>query len=106
MPQNSGLAAAVIAKGGSAVRCGLFNGYDMATSAGLAKAVETFRKLRPRRLLCSPPCSADSVLQNLNQNNSDLWKKLKEKRRVARRIRMNIKVLIEEALKAGDTHIE
>lgn len=54
-PWDSPLSAAVVEAGGQAFRMGIHNGYDLATKAGLTKALETLRQLRPRYLHVSPP---------------------------------------------------
>ena len=66
-PENSSLGGAVEAQGGTVVRCGLFNGFDMATATGVRRAIHLLRRVRPRRLVLSPPCTADCAIQNLNQ---------------------------------------
>eukprot|EP00959_Pyramimonas_sp_CCMP1952_P246687 5155883-Pyramimonas_sp.AAC.1 len=45
-PETSALGQTVLSQGGPVVRCGLFNGYDMATT-GLRRAVHLLRRTRP-----------------------------------------------------------
>ena len=63
-PWDSTLSKAVEEAGGKAYRMGLHNGYDLMTRAGLRKAVETLKKLRPRYVHISPPCYPWTIMNN------------------------------------------
>ncbi|CAK0809564.1 unnamed protein product [Prorocentrum cordatum] len=105
-PSESSLGKAVEAQHGRVIRCGLFNGYDMGTATGVRRAMHLLRLARPRRLVLSPPCTADCPIQNLNQKTENQRKQLSNKIRQARRIQRGCLALYEEAKKIVDCHIE
>ncbi|CAK0817744.1 unnamed protein product, partial [Prorocentrum cordatum] len=105
-PNESSLGKAVEAQHGQVIRCGLFNGYDMGTATGVRRAIHLLRMARPRRLVFSPPCTADCPFQNLNQKTEAQRKQLSDKIRQARRIQRGCLALNEEAKKIVDCHIE
>lgn len=55
-PWDSPLAAAVERQGGTVMRLGLHNGYDMSTGRGLLDALTVVRRVPPRSVHMSPPC--------------------------------------------------
>ncbi|CAK0837902.1 unnamed protein product, partial [Prorocentrum cordatum] len=105
-PEDSSLSKAVQDQGGKVFRCGLFNGIDMGTATGLRRALHLLRRLRPRRLVLSPPCTADCPIQNLNQKTAQQKATYLAKVRKARRIQRNCKSLWEDSKKIHDCHTE
>ncbi|CAK0818384.1 unnamed protein product, partial [Prorocentrum cordatum] len=105
-PEDSSLSKAVQDQGGKVFRCGLFNGIDMGTATGLRRALHLLRRLRPRRLVLSPPCTADCPIQNLNQKTDQQKATYLAKVRKARRIQRNCKSLWEDSKKIHDCHTE
>ncbi|CAK0899034.1 unnamed protein product, partial [Prorocentrum cordatum] len=105
-PEDSSLSKAVQNQGGKVFRCGLFNGIDMGTATGLRRALHLLRRLRPRRLVLSPPCTADCPIQNLNQKTAQQKATYLAKVRKARRIQRNCKSLWEDSKKIHDCHTE
>ena len=106
-PKDSNLSQAVMSGGGTARRVGLFNGYDLATRTGLQRVLHLCRSEKPRRVVFSPPCGADSSIQELNMLTPEGVRKVNEKRRKSRKIRANIRVVIEWLLRdSKDTHID
>ncbi|CAK0885021.1 unnamed protein product [Prorocentrum cordatum] len=105
-PENSILGAAVQAQGGTVVRCGLFNGFDMASATGVRRAMHLLRRVRPRRLILGPPCTADCAPQNLNQKTKQQRDELTKKARRAWRIQRGCQSLYDEAKKLTDCHTD
>lgn len=79
-PWDSPLCQAVRELGGTAVALGIHNGFDLGTMQGFRKALEVIRKLRPRYVHVSPPCTLWSSFQNCAQRD-DYQKFLFEKAR-------------------------
>ena len=94
-PWDSPLSQAVLDLGGSAMRLGVHNGFDLGTRAGLTKALQVVRKLRPRYAHFSPPCDPWTSMNNANQNTIDQVLRLEEKRRVSRRLLKNCRTIME-----------
>lgn len=87
--------AAVERAGGTAVRIGLHNGYDLSTKAGYHKAAHLVRTLKPKYLHCSPPCFPFSIMQNANQRTQEQVKRLEEKKGLVRKILKHCCSLLE-----------
>ena len=68
---------------------GVHNGYDLSTSLGLRRAMALVRDTKPKYLHVSPPCGPWSSLQNANQGNPNLVKRLHEQRLRSRRLLKN-----------------
>lgn len=98
-PWDSPLSAAVERLGGSAMRVGLHNNFDMSTSGGLRKVLDLLRKVKPRYLHISPPCFPFSIMQNANQRDDDQKQRLHEKRQKGRRILKNCRTVLEVQIK-------
>ena len=79
-PWDSPLAAAVERQGGTVLRLGLHNGYDMSTRRGLLGALAVVRRVRPRYVHMSPPCFPFSVMQNANQRTPEQIEALERKK--------------------------
>ena len=94
-PWDSPLGVEVEKLGGSVMRLGVHNGYDLSTKEGFRRAAKVLRELRPRHVHFSPPCFPWSIMQNLNQRTSEQIKALGEKQRVGRRV-------LENLLKLGE----
>ncbi|CAK0904869.1 unnamed protein product, partial [Prorocentrum cordatum] len=77
-PPKSRLSQAVIDLGGAAFRAGVHNGFDMATKIGVRRFALWIRQHRPRRIVMSPPCTADCQLQNWNQKTPEALKRTRE----------------------------
>ena len=108
-PWDSPLSQAVIDLGGTAMRLGVHNGFDLGTRAGLTKALQVLRKLRPRYAHFSPPCDPWSSINNANQKTVEQTLRLEEKRRISRRLLKNCRTLMEVQVKelqgdAGGEH--
>lgn len=108
-PWDSPLSQAVIDLGGKAMRLGVHNGFDLGTRAGLTKALQVLRKLRPRYAHFSPPCDPWSSINNANQKTAEQIFKLEEKRRSSRRLLKNCRTILEVQVKelqgdAGGEH--
>ena len=79
----------------------------MSTQAGLEKARELRRKLRPRDLWASVPCGPWSTIQNLNQKTEKQRQELQKKREKSLRIIRNTITLIKDQVEdGGDAHWE
>lgn len=84
-PWDSPLVTEFQRMGGTGVRTGLHNGFDLSTKSGLRRAVVELRRLRPRLLWCSPPCTDWSAVTNA-QSQPHQRERLMERRRKSRRI--------------------
>ena len=100
-PSDSPLSAAVASAGGTSERIGLHNGYNMATSTGFNRAMNTLKACRPRKLWISTPCGPNSPLQNANQRTDQQIRDLMHKRRVSKRIIANCLEIAKEQLRQG-----
>ena len=79
----------------------------MSTKAGLEKARELRRKLRPRDLWASVPCGPWSTIQNFNQKTTNQRLELQKKRARSLRIIKNTLILIKDQVEdGGDAHWE
>ena len=94
-PWHSPLGEAVEQAGGSIFRMGLHNGFDLATRAGLVKALAALRKMRPRYLHVSPPCYPWTSVNHTNQKDPNQIRKLQEKQSHGRLILRNCLKLIQ-----------
>ena len=94
-PWDSPLSAMVVRYGGSAMRLGVHNGFDLSTKGGFHRAVQELREHRPRKVHFSPPCFPWSRMQNLNQRTPAQCAQLEEKRNRSRRILRNLERLCE-----------
>ena len=103
---DSELAAAVERRNGTAIRIGLFNGFDLATKTGLNRAIHMVRDHRPRRIVASPPCTAGTQIQNMNQKTEKQKEHLRQAKRRTKRIMENLEILFQIALKNPGTHID
>ena len=91
----------------SVCRISAWNGCNMSTQAGLEKARELRRKLRPRDLWGIVPCGPWSALQNLNQKTEKQRQELQKKRAQSFRIIRNTLILIKDQVEdGGDAHWE
>eukprot|EP00969_Alexandrium_andersonii_P151903 6717329-Alexandrium_andersonii.AAC.1 len=61
--------------GGTAERCHLANGYDLATADGFNRCCDLVKTKRPKMAWASPPCSAFSAIQNLNARKDKAYQK-------------------------------
>ena len=95
-PAGSTLSQQVIDDGGTAERIGMHNGYDLATSTGRRRFQMTHRRLKPRHLWTSPPCTAFSQMQRLNEDKPGCKEKLIKQRARARRIYITIRDAVRE----------
>ena len=50
--------------GGTGMRLGVFNGYNLLSDAGLQRVLEAIRRHRPKVLWVSMPCGATSPIQH------------------------------------------
>ena len=73
---------------------GIHNGYDLSTKAGLAKAMTTLRRLRPRYVHVSPPCNPWSPLRN-GASTPEQKQHLAQQRNEGRKILRNCLRLIQ-----------
>ena len=64
---ESTLSKCVLDHGSVAYRVGLSNKMDLTTHAGLERASEFARLVRPRWIWVSRPCGPTSPIQNINQ---------------------------------------
>ena len=94
-PWDSPLSEAVERAGGKAFRIGLHNGYDLATKAGLVKALATLREIRPRYVHVSPPCFPFSSLSHTNRRNPKQVQDLERKQEHGRLILKNCYKIIQ-----------
>ena len=79
----------------------------MSTQAGLDKARELRRQLRPRDLWASVPCGPWSTIQNINQKTEKQRQELQKKRAKSLRIIRNTLILIKDQVEdGGDAHWE
>ena len=85
----------------SASTCALWCGHDLSTSEGLAVIVEQIKTLRPRHTWISPPCSAFSPFQNINQRCPSQIQDLKAKRAHATRILENVIEVVKVCIQLG-----
>ena len=69
--EPSKLSPAVTDTGGVAMRCGLFNGFDLGTNKGLLRAKHLINTWKPRALHGSPPCTYHTTMQNANQRTDE-----------------------------------
>lgn len=94
-PWDSPLSEAVERLGGTTVRLGLHNGFDMSTKSGLRKALALLRRVKPRYVHLSPPCFPFTIMQNANQRTPEQKQQLEMKRNHGRKILENCCKLLE-----------
>lgn len=94
-PWDSPLASAVEQLGGTALRVGLHNGFDLSTNGGLRKTLSLLRKIKPRYVHISPPCFPFSIMQNANQRSEEQQANLMKKKQIGRRILKNCCTILE-----------
>ena len=70
---------------GSAVRCGLFNGFDLEDPKGVAMVKALIRKHRPVHVLVSGSCGPFCPLQRLNRKTPEQESALLKKQEAAKR---------------------
>ena len=105
-PDGSGLGQAVEELGGTVMRLGLHNGYDMSTKSVLNRALHIVREQRPRRLVASPLCHAGSVIQNMNMSTPEARERLRLKKKKTRRILEHIEIIFMATLKIDETECD
>jgi hypothetical protein len=82
---DSVLANTVVQQGGKALRCSIWNGYDLHTRDGVEKLKQAIADNRARHVWFSPPCGPDSNIQHTNQRTPTQIEQLRKKRlRVAK----------------------
>ena len=69
----------------TAVRCSIWNGYDLTTTTGVNKLKKLIRETRPVHIWVSCDCGPYSPLQRLNQKTPEQKQMLESKREYARR---------------------
>ena len=94
-PLDSRLSNEVERKGGTAIRLGCHNGYDLSTRAGFLASAKVLRENKPRNAHLSPPCFPWSQFQNLNQRTPEQREELHAKRVVGRRIFKHLEKLAQ-----------
>ena len=94
-PWDSPLSEAVERLGGTTIRLGLHNGFDMSTKTGPRKALALLRRVKPRYVHVSPPCFPFSIIQNANQRTPEQEDHLESKRNHGRKILDNCCKLLE-----------
>lgn len=94
-PWDSNLGKEVERQGGSCLRMGVHNGFDLSTKAGFQKAAKVIRETRPRLIHLSPACFPWTRLQNLNQRTDEQREALQAKRVLSRKILKNLRRLAE-----------
>ena len=73
---------------------------DISTRAGFERGMALIKKLKPRWLFCSPPCTAHCPLQMLNAYKSEEnWWRLINKQKKSRKIYKACCAYIEEVVK-------
>ncbi|CAK0860660.1 unnamed protein product [Prorocentrum cordatum] len=97
---------AVIDLGGAAFRAGVHNGFDMATKTGVRRLTLWIRQHRPRRIVMSPPCTADCQLQNWNKKTPEDCERLRKKVQKARRIQAGCETIMSVGLQFRGTEID
>ena len=97
-PVDSELAEAVLRKGGSVHRLGLWNGYDLSKDSGTAAAEELIKKHLPRFNHFSPPCTPFSSMQNANMKTEEQRRTLCQLRRWGVKVLENVAKLVKLCL--------
>ncbi|CAK0846211.1 unnamed protein product [Prorocentrum cordatum] len=105
-PPKSRLSQAVIDLGGAALRAGVHSGFDMATETGVRRLTLWIRQRRPRRIVMSPPCTADCQLQNWNKKTPEDCERLRKKVQQARRIQAGCETIMSVGLQFQGTEID
>ncbi|CAK0898390.1 unnamed protein product [Prorocentrum cordatum] len=105
-PPISALAQAVIDQGGLAFRAGVHNGFDMATKTEVRRLALWIRPPRPRRIVMSPPCTADCLLQNWNQKTAEDREKLRKKVQKVRSMQAGCETLLSIGLQYHGTEVD
>ena len=82
--KESVLSAEVERQGLRAARCSVWNGFDLATVAGVKKSLRFLLDERPEHLWVATECTAFSPMQNLNQRDPGQKERLAVKRREQR----------------------
>ena len=82
--KESVLSAEVERQGLRAARCSVWNGFDLATVAGVKKSLRFLLDERPEHLWVATECTAFSPMQNLNQRDHAQKERLAAKRREQR----------------------
>ena len=67
----------------AAVRCSLWNDYDLSTGDGVKRVLQRIELLQPRHVWMSPECGPYSIMQNINQRNETQREELARKRKYA-----------------------
>lgn len=98
---DSGLAAAVIAKGGTAERIGLHNKMDLTKPGGLDRARKFCESTQPRNMWLSPVCGPTSPMQNINQRTLKQCVELKKKKKLSRRMAKSCVALAKDQINRG-----
>ena len=99
--EDSLLVKTVEQMGGTGVRLGLFNGFDLMSDSGLQRALEAVRFHRPKVLWISMPCGATSPIQHLNELTPEAWKKSQQRRRKSKKLVKNGVRLMAEQIWCG-----
>ena len=99
---DSVLSEAVLEKGGRVLRYSHWNGFDLSTKRGLHACLQSLRTERPRYTWFSPPCTAGSKLNYLNDSrHADSPEyQVRRKDRATRNLRIwkNVATIYEAAL--------
>eukprot|EP00435_Cladocopium_sp_Y103_P071048 s167_g36.t1 len=69
----------------AAMRCSLYNGYDLTNAEGISKLKKMVSQCRPVHMWISCDCGPFSPLQRLNQRTPEQCRQLEEKRAYARK---------------------
>ena len=89
--------------GGTGMRLGLFNGYNLLTDAGLQRVLEAIRRYRPKVLWISMPCGATSPIQHLNELTPEAWKKSQKRRSRSKKLVKNgVRAMAEQIWLGGE----
>ena len=105
-PPDSRLSAHTEALGGQVFRMGLHNGFDLATETGQRRAVIWVQAHKPRRVVMSPPCTADCTLQALNQSTEEQRQNHRVKVLRARKIQRGCRRVMSAALAVPGTDVD
>lgn len=89
--------------GGTGIRLGLFNGYNLLSDAGLQRVLEAIRRYRPKVLWVSMPCGATSPIQHLNELTPEAWKKSQKRRSRSKKLVKNgVRAMAEQIWLGGE----
>ncbi len=98
---DSALTNEALAKGMTAERCSIWNGYDLTTGEGVRKAVKFVEDKKPQYLWIAAECGPFSPIQNCNQKTEKQRLELQEKQRNARKQHVGGLVVAYAAARLG-----